>query len=100
MAGAGSKLDWNVFGSLGGVTFAVAAPQGVRRYLADREEPTDPPGEPDTTWGEPIGWVVLSGSAGAVARLLGTRTATTYWRSPAGALPPGMKQFVAPGALE
>lgn len=88
MAGAGSKLDWNVFGSLGGVIAAVAAPQGVRRYLADREEPTDPPGGPDTTRGEPIGWVVLSGSAVVVARLLGTRTATTYWRNPAGALPP------------
>lgn len=95
MAGAGSKLDWNVFGSLGGVTAAVAAPQGVGRYLADRGEPTDPPGNPDTTWGEPIGSVVLSGIAVAVTRLLGTRTATTSWRNPAGALPPGMKQFGA-----
>lgn len=59
-----------------------------------KNPPTNPE-SPDTTWGEAIGWALLSGAAVGLARLVATRKAAAYYRRRTGHLPHDLEEVVA-----
>jgi hypothetical protein len=89
-----SKLGWKI------VAGAVAAAAGTitskaAAGLYQKVRKSEPPGnplDPDTTWGEAIGWAVFSGVAIGVGRLAAQRVDAGAWLRATGSLPPGIEK--------
>lgn len=54
--------------------------------------PPTNPADPDTSWGEALGWTILVGALVGAARLFARRGAAGVWASLEGELPPGVQQ--------
>ena len=90
MANAVGKLGWRI------TTLAVGIPVGIatkkvieKAWVAAR--PGNPPRmakDPDATWGDAVGWAVVSAIGVAVAQLVTTKSAASLWRRLVGAEPP------------
>ena len=83
------SMVWKVLGTGSAVLAAGLAQKGVTALwrTATGNEPPTIPEDPDTSWGEAVGWAVLSGAVIGVARLLATRRAAQYYRHSTGHLP-------------
>jgi hypothetical protein len=82
-------MVWKVLGTGSAVVAAGLAQKGITALwkTATGNEPPTIPEDPDTSWGEAVGWAVLSGAVIGVARLAATRRAAQYYRHSTGHLP-------------
>jgi hypothetical protein len=90
---AGST-KWKVMGGLAAVAAGVVARKAVETAWTKSTGKTPPrnPESPDTTWGEAVGWALLSGAVVGLARLVATRKAAAYYRRSTGHLPEGLEE--------
>jgi Protein of unknown function (DUF4235) len=90
--GLGEKLGWKLLGTASTVAAVFAAQKliDVAWVSATGRQPPTNPEAPDITAAEAVGWVIASGTGLAVARLLATRKAASYWNKRTGKMPPGM----------
>ena len=56
------------------------------------EEPAQNPADPDVDVWEAVAWAAVSGTAIALARMLATRKAASYYARSTGHLPPGLQK--------
>lgn len=90
---AGSPTAWKLTAVLAGLAGAQVGRRGLtiawRRVRGD-----DPPLNPlshDTTWGEALGFAVVSGAVYGVTRMVMQRAAAGIWTRQLGAPPPGLE---------
>lgn len=90
---SGSKI-WNLFSlgaALGAAAVAKKALDGSWR-AATGKNPPENPADPDVDVWEAVAWAAASGTAIALARMLATRKAATYYARSTGHLPPGLRK--------
>jgi hypothetical protein len=98
MAKDSSKV-WSLF-SLGSALLAATV---ARRALntswkaATGKQPPANPADPDIDIWEAVAWAAVSGTLVALARMLATRRAATYYAKSTGHLPPGLGADVLEG---
>jgi hypothetical protein len=87
------SFAWRVLGAGSAVVAATLAEKGVRALwtAVTGDEPPAVPEDPDTRWGEAVGWALVSGAAVALARLAATRRAARYYRESTGELPKALR---------
>lgn len=90
---SGSKI-WNVFSlgaALGAAAVAKKALDGSWRAATGKTPPANP-ADPDVDLWEAVAWAAVSGTAIALARMLATRKAASYYARSTGHLPPGLQK--------
>lgn len=90
---SGSKV-WSVM-SLGSALGAAAvAKKGLNTSwkAATGKNPPANPADPDVDMKEAIAWAAVSGTLVAIARMLATRKAATYYAKSTGYLPPDLQK--------
>lgn len=90
---SGSKI-WNVF-SLGAALGAAAVAKKVidgSWRAATGKNPPENPADPDVDLWEAVAWAAVSGTAIALARMLASRKAASYYARSTGHLPPGLQK--------
>lgn len=90
---SGSKI-WNVLSlgaALGAAAVAKKAIDGSWR-AATGKNPPENPADPDVDLWEAVAWAAVSGTAIALARMLATRKAASYYARSTGHLPPGLRK--------
>ena len=88
-----AKPVWSLLGGLSAAVAGLAAKKGLEltwRKATGKEPPSNPE-SPETTWGEAIGFSVVSGVLIGVARLVARRSAARSWVKATGNLPPGLE---------
>lgn len=70
-----------------------AATAGWRRAAGG--DPPSNPADPDTSWGEALGWTVMVGVLVGIARLVARRSAAELWQRRAGGLPRALEDVSA-----
>ncbi|GGD19526.1 DUF4235 domain-containing protein [Nocardioides daphniae] len=90
---SGSKL-WTVFSLGAAVGAAAIAKKGLDQTwrAATGKNPPVNPADPDVDLWEAVAWAAVSGTAIALARMLATRKAATYYARSTGHLPPGLEK--------
>jgi hypothetical protein len=90
------SMVWKVLGTGSAVLAATVAEKGLKALwrTATGAEPPAVPEDPDTRWGEAVGWAVLSGAVIGLARLAATRRAAQYYRHSTGELPKALRHEV------
>ena len=90
---SGSKI-WTAF-SLGAAVGAAALAKKVLDQswrAATGKNPPANPADPDVEIWEAVAWAAVSGTAIALARMLATRKAASYYARSTGHLPPGLQR--------
>ncbi|HEY7049774.1 MAG TPA: DUF4235 domain-containing protein [Jatrophihabitantaceae bacterium] len=97
MANIVGKIGWRITTLAVGIPVGIAVKKGVDRAWAAARPDKPPRGakDPDASWGDAIGWAVLSGAGVAIAQLATTKGATTLWRKLVGAEPPPFEKAKA-----
>jgi hypothetical protein len=62
---------------------------------ATGKQPPANPEHPEVTWGEAVGWAVISGAVIGVARMAAQRKVAASWHKSTGQLPPGLESTAA-----
>lgn len=83
---------WNAVATLASIGAAMAARNAATSVWQNQvgAQPPQNPADPDTTWGEAIGWTIATGILVGTARLFARRGAATVWKKVQGELPPGV----------
>lgn len=91
------SILWKVAATLSGTAAALAARKAATAMWEKGKggEPPTNPADPNTNWGEAIGWTLLIGVLAAGSRLLARRGAAEAWRKLDGAYPPGLEDVTA-----
>lgn len=82
------------FASLFGAYAARKALQLVWKTATGKQPPANPE-HPEVTWGEAVGWAVVSGAVIGVARMAAQRKVAASWHKSTGQLPPGLESTAA-----
>ena len=92
---SGSKV-WTAFSLAAALGAAAVAKKGLTSSwrAATGKNPPANPADPDVEMKEAIAWAVVSGTLIAVARMLATRRAATYYEKSTGHLPPELQKDV------
>lgn len=93
MASDSSKI-WSVFSLAAAVGAGAMAKKGVTASwkAATGKNPPANPADPDVDIWEAVAWAAASGTLIALARMLATRKAATYYAKSTGHLPPGLEK--------
>lgn len=85
---------WAMFSLVATLGAAAVAKKVVDRgwRLATGKTPPANPADPDVALREAVAWAVLSGTVVAVARMLATRRAASYYQRSTGALPASVRK--------
>jgi uncharacterized membrane protein len=87
---------WKAVATLASIGAAVAARNAATAVWQNQvgTEPPNNPADPQTTWGEALGWTVATGVLVGTARLFARRGAAKVWEKVDGDLPPGLQEAV------
>jgi len=98
MASESSKV-WSIFSLASALLGAAVAKKVVTSTwkAATGKQPPANPADPDVDMWEAVTWAVVSGTLVALARMLATRRAATYYARSTGKLPPGLRADAAEG---
>jgi hypothetical protein len=90
---SGSRI-WTVFSLASAVGAAALARKALTTgwRAATGKNPPANPADPDVDMKEAVAWAVLSGTLVAVARMLATRRAASYYEKSTGHLPPDLRK--------
>lgn len=93
MASESSKV-WSVFSLVAAIGAGTMAKKGVTASwkAATGKNPPANPADPDVDIWEAVAWAAASGTLIALARMLATRKAATYYAKSTGHLPPGLEK--------
>ena len=93
MASESSKV-WSVFSLVAALGAAAMAKKGLNTSwrAATGKNPPANPADPDVDIWEAVAWAVVSGTLVALARMLATRKAASYYAKSTGHLPPGLQK--------
>ncbi len=93
MASESSKI-WSVFSLAAALGAAAMAKKGLNTSwkAATGKNPPANPADPDVDIWEAVTWAAVSGTLVALARMLATRKAATYYAKSTGHLPPGLQK--------
>lgn len=93
MASDSSKL-WSVFSLAAALGAAALAKKGLNTTwkAATGKNPPANPADPDVDVWEAVAWATVSGTLIAIARMMATRKAATYYAKSTGHLPPGLQK--------
>jgi hypothetical protein len=93
MASESSKV-WSVFSLVAALGAAAMAKKGLNTSwkAATGKNPPANPADPDVDIWEAVTWAAVSGTLVALARMLATRKAATYYAKSTGHLPPGLQK--------
>lgn len=91
MASDSSKV-WTVFSLVAALGAAAVAKKGLNTSwrAATGKNPPANPADPDVDVWEAVAWAAVSGTFIALARMLATRKAASYYARSTGHLPPGL----------
>ena len=94
MADSDSSKPWSVFSLVAALGAAVLAKKAVTTAwkAATGKNPPANPADPDVDVWEAVLWATVSGTFVALARMLATRKAATYYTRSTGHLPPGLQK--------
>jgi uncharacterized protein DUF4235 len=90
---SGSRI-WTVFSLASAVGAAALARKALTTgwRAATGKNPPANPADPDVDMREAVAWAILSGTLVAVARMLATRRAASYYEKSTGHLPPDLRK--------
>ena len=91
---ASESRVWSVFSLLAALAAAAVAKKALNtgwRATTGKNPPANP-ADPDVEMKEAVAWAVVSGTLVAVARMLATRRAATYYEKSTGHLPPELRK--------
>ena len=93
MASESSKV-WSVFSLVAALGAAAMAKKGLNTSwrAATGKNPPANPADPDVDIWEAVAWAAVSGTLVALARMLATRKAASYYAKSTGHLPPGLQK--------
>jgi Protein of unknown function (DUF4235) len=93
MASSNSKV-WSVFSLAAALGAAAVAKKGLNTTwrAATGKNPPANPADPDVDVWEAVAWAAVSGTLIAIARMLATRRAASYYTKSTGHLPPGLEK--------
>jgi hypothetical protein len=93
MASSNSKV-WSVFSLAAALGAAAVAKKGLNTTwrAATGKNPPANPADPDVDVWEAVAWAAVSGTLVAIARMLATRRAASYYARSTGHLPPGLEK--------
>lgn len=89
-----SSKFYSAFSLVAAIGAATVAKKGLNTTwrAATGKNPPANPADPDVSLGEAVMWAAVSGTLIAVARMLATRRAATYYAKSTGHLPPQLKK--------
>jgi len=89
-----SSKFYSAFSLVAAIGAAAVAKKGLNTTwrAATGKNPPANPADPDVSLGEAVMWAAVSGTLIAVARMLATRRAATYYAKSTGHLPPQLKK--------
>ena len=93
-SGSDSSKVWTIFSLVAALGAAAVAKQGLNTTWKARtgKQPPETPADPDVQIGEAIAWAVVSGTFVALARMLASRKAASYYAKSTGQLPPQLRK--------
>jgi hypothetical protein len=93
MASDSSKV-WSVFSLAAALGAAAMAKKGLNTSwkAATGKKPPENPADPDVDIWEAVTWAAVSGTLVALARMLATRKAASYYAKSTGHLPPPLQK--------
>ncbi len=93
MASDSSKV-WSAFSLAAALGAAAMAKKGLNTSwkAATGKNPPANPADPDVDIWEAVTWAAVSGTLIALARMLATRKAASYYAKSTGHLPPGLQK--------
>lgn len=94
---SGNSLLWKAAATLASIGAGLAA-RNVATKVWKRTRGGDPPtnpADPETGWGEAIGWTVVVGALVGVARLMARRGTAGLWQQAADELPEDLEDVEA-----
>ena len=93
MAKDSSKV-WSAFSLVAALGAAAMAKKGLNTSwkAATGKNPPANPADPDVDIWEAVTWAAVSGTLVALARMLATRKAASYYAKSTGHLPPGLQK--------
>jgi subtilisin family serine protease len=91
-----SKL-WSLFSMVSAIAGATVAKKVLNTSwkAATGKEPPANPADPDVAMAEAVAWAAASGTLVALARMLATRRAASYYQRSTGHLPPQLQADAA-----
>ena len=91
---AESSKIWSVFSLVSALGAAAIAKKALNTgwRAATGKNPPANPADPDVDMREAVIWAVVSGTLIALARMLATRRAATYYAKSTGQLPPDLRK--------
>ncbi|CUR54775.1 conserved exported hypothetical protein [metagenome] len=93
MAKDSSKV-WSIFSLASALLAAAVAKKAVTSTwkVTTGKQPPANPADPDVDLWEAVAWAAFSGTLVALARMLATRKAATYYAKSTGKLPPDLQK--------
>jgi hypothetical protein len=90
--GSDSSKVWTLFSLVAALGAATVAKRAINTSwkAATGKEPPANPADPDVDIWEAVAWAAVSGTLIALARMLATRKAASYYARSTGRLPPGV----------
>lgn len=84
---------WGVFGTVSALAGAAVAKKGMDAFwkTATGKKPPSNPADPDVDLKEAVAWAAVSGTVIALARMLASRRAASYYVKSTGHLPPQLE---------
>src|SRR5687767_16020616 len=94
MASGSSSKAWSAFSLVAALGAAAVAKKGLNTTwrAATGKNPPANPADPDVDLWEAVAWAAVSGTLVALARMLATRRAASYYARSTGHLPPGLEK--------
>jgi Protein of unknown function (DUF4235) len=94
MASGSSSKAWSAFSLVAALSAAAVAKKGLNTTwrAATGKNPPANPADPDVDMWEAVTWAAVSGTFVALARMLATRRAATYYARSTGHLPPALQK--------
>ena len=90
-------MTWKVLSGTTVVLATMAAEKGMQVgwTAVTGKKPPPVPENPDTSWGKPLAWAMVSGAVVGATRLAATRGAAGFYEKSAGRLPKAIRSKVA-----
>jgi hypothetical protein len=97
-SGQDSSRVWSLFSLVSALAGATVARKVLNTSwkAATGKQPPANPADPDVAMAEAVAWAAASGTIVALARMLASRRAATYYKKSTGHLPPQLKADAAP----
>ena len=92
-------IAWKALNGTTVVLATMVAEKGLEASwttVTGKKPPADPE-NPDTSWGKPLAWAMVSGAVVGATRLAATRAAAAYYAKSAGRLPRPIRSKVRIG---